>query len=42
MTEDVTARGFTPKTQRGYIRAIGDFTAFSGHPPGTGVYTNGP
>ncbi len=29
MTEDMTVRGFTPCTQRGYIRAVRDFTAFS-------------
>ncbi len=28
MTEDMTVRGFTASTQRGYIRAVGDFTAF--------------
>ncbi len=30
MTEDMTVRGFTPGTQRGYIRAVKDFTAFLG------------
>ncbi len=30
MTEDMTVRGFTASTQRGYIRAVGDFTAFFG------------
>ncbi len=29
MTEDMTVRGFAPKTQTGYIRAVRDFTAFS-------------
>ncbi len=30
MSEDMTVRGFTPKTQRGYNRALRDFTAFLG------------
>ena len=30
MTEDMTVRGFTASTQRGYIRAVRDFTAFFG------------
>jgi site-specific recombinase XerD len=33
MTEDMTVRGLTPCTQRGYIRAVGDFTAFFGRSP---------
>jgi site-specific recombinase XerD len=33
MTEDMTVRGFAPKTQTGYIRAVRNFTAFFGHPP---------
>ena len=33
MTEDMTVRGFTASTQRGYIRAIRDFTAFFGRSP---------
>jgi site-specific recombinase XerD len=33
MTEDMTVRGFTVGTQRGYIRAVGDFTAFFGRSP---------
>ena len=33
MTEDMTVRGFTPSTQRGYIRAVKDFTAFFGGSP---------
>ena len=33
MTEDMTIRGFTASTQRGYIRAVGDFTAFFGRSP---------
>ena len=33
MTEDMTIRGFTTSTQRGYIRAIKDFTAFFGRSP---------
>jgi site-specific recombinase XerD len=33
MTEDMTIRGFTPKTQTGYLRAVRDFTDFLGRPP---------
>ncbi len=33
MTEDMTVRGFTASTQRGYIRTVGDFTAFFGRSP---------
>ncbi len=33
MTEDMTIRGFTARTQRGYIAAVGHFTAFFGHSP---------
>lgn len=33
MIEDMTVRGFTPGTQRGYIRAVKDFTAFLGRAP---------
>ncbi len=33
MTEDMTVRGFTAKTQTGYIRAVRDFTAFFGRSP---------
>jgi site-specific recombinase XerD len=33
LIEDMTVRGFTPATQRGYLRAVVDFTAFFGHPP---------
>jgi site-specific recombinase XerD len=33
MIEDMTVRGFTAGTQRGYIRALRDFTAFLGRPP---------
>ncbi len=33
MIEDMTVRGFTPKTQTGYIRAVRDFTAYFGGPP---------
>ena len=32
MIEDMSVRGFTPKTQTGYIRAVGDFTAYFGGP----------
>ena len=30
MTEDITIRGFAPKTQASYFRAVADFTAFLG------------
>ena len=30
MIEDMTVRGFTPGTQRGYIVAVRNFTAFLG------------
>ncbi len=33
MSADMTVRGFTASTQRGCIRAVGDFTAFLGRPP---------
>ncbi len=33
MTEDMTVRGFTPGTQRGYLRTVEDFTAFFGRSP---------
>ncbi len=33
MIEDMTVRGFTPDTQRGYLRAVRDFTAFFGRSP---------
>lgn len=33
MTEDMTIRGFAPKTQTGYIRAVRDFTVFFGGSP---------
>ncbi len=33
MTEDMTVRGFTPCTQRGYIAAVRDFTVFLGCSP---------
>ena len=33
MIEDMTVRGFAPKTQTGYIRAVRDFTAFFGRSP---------
>ncbi len=33
MTEDMTVRGFAPKTQTDYIRAVRDFTAFFGCSP---------
>ncbi|MHA1108621.1 MAG: tyrosine-type recombinase/integrase [Alphaproteobacteria bacterium] len=33
MTEDMTVRGFTPSTQRGYLRVVRDFTIFLGRSP---------
>ena len=33
MAGDMTIRGFTPSTQRGYLAAITDFTAFLGRSP---------
>ncbi len=33
MTEDMTVRGFTPCTQRGYLAAVENFTAFLGRSP---------
>ncbi len=33
MTEDMTVRGFAPKTQTDYIRAVRDFTAYFGRSP---------
>jgi len=33
MIEDMTVRGFTASTQRGYIAAVRDFTAFFGRSP---------
>ncbi len=33
MSEDMTVRGFTPCTQRGYLAADENFTAFLGRPP---------
>ncbi len=33
MTEDMTVRGFAPATQRGYLRAVRDFTALFGRSP---------
>ncbi len=33
MTEDMTVRGFTPATQRGYIAAVENFTSFLGRAP---------
>ena len=33
MIDDMTIRGFAPKTQAGYIRAVRDFTAFLGRAP---------
>jgi len=33
MIEDMEVRGFTACTQRGYIRAVRDFTVFFGHSP---------
>ncbi len=33
MTEDMTVRGFTAGSQRGYLAAVENFTAFLGRPP---------
>jgi len=33
MIDDMTVRGFTPCTQRGYLLAVRNFTAFLGRPP---------
>ncbi len=33
MSEDMAVRGFTPCTQRGYLAAVENFTAFLGRPP---------
>ena len=33
MTEDMTVRGFTPSTQRGYLTAVKNFTVFLGRSP---------
>ena len=33
MIEDMTVRGFTASTQRGYLRAVRDFTVFLGRSP---------
>ncbi len=33
LIDDMTIRGFTAQTQRGYIRAVRDFAAFLGHSP---------
>ena len=35
MIEDMTIRGFTPDTQRDYIRHVSNFTAFLGRSPNT-------
>ncbi len=33
MIDDMTVRGFTPSTQRGYLVAVTNFAAFFGRPP---------
>ncbi len=33
MIEDMTVRGFTLSTQRGYLRSVRDFASFLGRPP---------
>ena len=33
MIDDMTVRGFTPSTQRGYLVAVTSFAAFLGRPP---------
>ena len=35
MIEDMTTRGFSPKTQRSYLRMVQDFTVFVGRSPDT-------
>ncbi len=37
MSEDMTVRGFTPCTQRGYLAAVEKFTTFLGRTPGRAV-----
>jgi hypothetical protein len=37
MLEDMSLRGFTPDTQRDYIRAVKKLAAFLGRSPDTGV-----
>ena len=39
MIEDRTVRGFTPGTQRGYIKAVKNFTDFLGRPPDQALST---
>ncbi len=36
MTEDMTVRGFTPCTQRGYLAVVENFAAFLGRSPDQG------
>ncbi len=36
MIDDMTVRGFTPSTQRGYLVAVTSFAAFLGRPPDQG------
>ena len=38
MIEDMTLRKLAPKTQRGYIRTIKDFSAFLGRSPDTASF----
>jgi integrase/recombinase XerD len=33
LVEDMTVRGFTPATQRGYVRTVANLTSFFGRPP---------
>ena len=33
MIEDMTVRGFAPRTQTGYIRSVRNFTVFFGRSP---------
>ena len=37
MIEDMTLRGFSPGTQRGYIAAVRNFTDFLGRRPDQGM-----
>jgi hypothetical protein len=42
MIENMTIRNIGPKTQIGYIRAVKNFAAFLGHPPGQGKFRGHP
>jgi hypothetical protein len=40
--EDMTVRGFSEKTRRGYIRIVAGFAAFLGRSPDTATAEDGP